>query len=70
METIGQRTVSRGFFHAWLFKQWRTHHRVHAFMPIHQQNRPSMRNVRVVPRWQEAIEWQACMIQGHMGRGT
>ena len=29
-----------------------------------------MRNVRVVPRWQEAVEWQARMIQGRMSRGT
>ena len=41
-----------------------------AHMPIHQQNRSSMRTVRVVLRWQEAVEWQACMIQGRMSRGT
>ena len=28
------------------------------------------RKVRVVPRWQETVEWQACMIQGRMRRGT
>ena len=47
---IGLRTASRGGFHAWHFKQWRGHHTVHTFMPIHQYNRSSMRNVRVVPR--------------------
>ena len=66
---IGQRTVSRGVFRAWHFKQWRSHHRVQTFMPIHQYNRFSMRKVRVVPRWQETVEWQACMIQGRMSRG-
>ena len=53
---MGQRTVSRGVFRAWHFKQWRSYHRVHTFMPTHQKNRSSMRNVRVVPRWQETIE--------------
>ena len=24
----------------------------------------------MVPRWQEAVEWQACMTQGRMSRGT
>ena len=32
----GQRTVSRGVFHAWHFKQWRNHQRVHELIPIHQ----------------------------------
>ena len=36
MKVIGQRTVSRGVFRAWRFKQWRSHHRVYTFMPIHQ----------------------------------
>ena len=47
---IGQCTDSRGVFRAWHFKQWRSHDRVHTFMPIHQYNRSSMRNVRVMPR--------------------
>ena len=46
---MGQRTGSCGVFRARL-KQWRSHHRVRTFMPIHQYNRSSMRNVRVVPR--------------------
>ena len=45
---MGQRTVSRGIFSAWNLKQWRSHHRVHTFMPIHQLKRSSMLNERVV----------------------
>ena len=66
----GERIVSRGVFRAWHFKQWRSHHRVHTFMPIHRQYRSGMLNVRVVPRWQEAVECQALTIQGRMSRGT
>ena len=47
---MGQRTVSHGGFRAWHFKKCRSRRRVHTFMPIHQYNRSSMRNVRVVPR--------------------
>ena len=53
---IGQRTVSRGVFRAWHCKQWRSHHEVGTFIPIHQYNSSRMRNVRVVPRWQETVE--------------
>ena len=54
-EMTGQRTVSRGFFRAWRFKQCRSHYRVQTIIPSHQQNRSSMRKVRVVPRWQETV---------------
>ena len=52
------------------FRQWRNHHRVQMFIPIHQLKRSIIRRVRVVPRWQEAIEWHACMTQGRMSNGT
>ena len=70
IEMTGQRSVSRGVFRAWHFKQWRNHQRVYMLIPIHQWKRSSMRSVRAVPRLQEAAEWQACMIQGHMSSGT
>ena len=66
IEMTGQRTINRGVFRAWYFEQWRNHQRVHKLNPTHKQKRSSMRSVRAVPRWQEAVEWQACMIQGRM----
>ena len=65
---IAQLTISRGGFRAWQFKQWRRHLRVHTCMSIHQYKHSSMRNVRVVPKWQHAVEWQSCTTQGRMRR--
>ena len=67
---MSQRTVSGEVFRAWHFKQWQNHRRVQMLIPTHQQKRSSIRRVRVVPMWQEAVEWQACMTQGRMGSGT
>ena len=39
---------------------------VHANLPVKSS---SIRRVLVVPRWQEAVEWQACMTQGRMSSG-
>ena len=39
------------------------------FIPIDQQRRRSNHTVRVVPRWQPALEWQAGMTQGRMSIG-
>ena len=36
IEMISQRTVTRGVFRAWNIKRWRSHHRGHKFIPIHQ----------------------------------
>ena len=36
IKMTGHRTVSRGVFHAWHFKQWRNHQRVHVLIPIQQ----------------------------------
>ena len=62
IEMMGHRTVSCGVFRACHFKQWRNSQRVHALIPINEWKRSSMRSVRAVPRWEESIEWQACMI--------
>ena len=67
---VGHRTVCRDVFHAWYCKQLCNHHRGQMLIPIHQQKRSSTRRVRAVPRWQETVEWQACMTQGRMSSGT
>ena len=54
IEMTGQRSVRRGVFSAWYFKQWCNHQRVYMLIHIHQQKRSSMPSVRAVPRWQEA----------------
>ena len=66
---MGQRTVSREVFCASHFRQWRSHHRVQVFIPIHEQKHSSIRRVRAVPMWQKAVEWQACMTQGRKSSG-
>ena len=70
IEITGHQTISREVSRAWNFRQWQSHHRVQMLIPIHQLNRSSIRRVRVVTRWQEADQWQACMTQERMSSGT
>ena len=60
----GHQTVCRDNFRAWDFKQLRNHPpNADAYYAL-----SSIRKVRDVPRWQEAVEWQACMPQECMNR--
>lgn len=36
-----------------------SYHPVHTFMASNQYNHPSVRSVRVAPRWHKPVEWQA-----------
>ena len=47
-----------------------TIHRAQMHTPIYQYTRSSIRKVRVVSRWQEAVEWKACMTQGYTNSGS